>query len=146
MAAFVTAGGGFLLSVLWFDLMFDVQLLGRNPDNALGSISAYYRRVTTTARPMTWLVAVVMLATLVAIVVELARDDAPRWAAWTSLGLAGAAIGVALFATVPRAIRLGAAKDGPDVQRQLAHSILREHVACAVAIAALLVVQLGFAT
>jgi len=26
--AFVTAGGGFLLAVLWFDLMFDVQVLG----------------------------------------------------------------------------------------------------------------------
>ena len=28
MSAFVTAGAGFLLAVLWFDLMFDVQVRG----------------------------------------------------------------------------------------------------------------------
>ena len=27
VSAFVTAGAGFLLAVLWFDLMFDVQVL-----------------------------------------------------------------------------------------------------------------------
>ena len=53
MIAFVTGGAGFLLAVLWFDLMFDVQVL-RNPARrgALDSVSAYYRRVTTSARPM----------------------------------------------------------------------------------------------
>ena len=29
MNAFVTAAAGFLLAVLWFDLMFDVQLVRR---------------------------------------------------------------------------------------------------------------------
>jgi hypothetical protein len=56
MTAFVTAGGGFLLAVLWFDLMFDVQVLGRDerelPEERLASIAAYYARVTTAARPM----------------------------------------------------------------------------------------------
>ena len=27
----MTAGAGFLLAVLWFDLMFDVQVIGRGP-------------------------------------------------------------------------------------------------------------------
>ncbi len=52
----MTAGAGFLLAVLWFDLMFDVQTLGRGegqvPAEALSSIAAYYGRVTTAARPM----------------------------------------------------------------------------------------------
>jgi hypothetical protein len=60
----VTAGGGFLLAVLWFDLMFDVQVRGHRaaelPDDVLDSIATYYRRVTTTARPMNRLVAAVM--------------------------------------------------------------------------------------
>ena len=50
------AGAGFLLAVLWFDLMHDVQVLrlpaGEDPSAALTSIARYYRRVTTDARPM----------------------------------------------------------------------------------------------
>src|SRR6185437_10944927 len=51
MTAFVTAPAGFLLAVLWFDLMFDVQVLrhrGREslPEEVLASIGGYYRRVT----------------------------------------------------------------------------------------------------
>ena len=59
------ACGGFLLAVLWFDLMFDVQVRrhpeGDLPEPVLASIAAYYRRVTTDARPMSWAVAVVMV-------------------------------------------------------------------------------------
>jgi hypothetical protein len=55
---FVTAGSGFLLAVL-----------------VLGSISAYYRRVTTAARPMNRLVAAVMLATTVAICLGTGSDS-----------------------------------------------------------------------
>ena len=61
MSAFVSAGAGFLLAVLWFDLMFDVQVLGHGPhalpERVLASIAAYYGRVTTAARPMNRLVA-----------------------------------------------------------------------------------------
>jgi hypothetical protein len=50
MSKFVAAGLSFLLAVLWFDLMFDVQTLGHNgeilPPEVLSSISTYYRRVT----------------------------------------------------------------------------------------------------
>jgi hypothetical protein len=63
MNAFVAAGGGFLLAVLWFDLMFDVQTRKHGgaqlPADVLASISAYYRRVTTDARPMGQLIALV---------------------------------------------------------------------------------------
>ncbi len=55
MEAFVTAGAGFLLAVLWFDLMFDVQARGTVTDDAIASISAYYRRVTTDAHVLCFL-------------------------------------------------------------------------------------------
>src|SRR5439155_563297 len=61
---------GFLLAVLWFDLMFDVQVLGGGPvgeplaEPVLASIAAYYRHVTTSARPMSYLVGLVMLVTM----------------------------------------------------------------------------------
>ena len=51
------------LAVLWFDLMHDVQLLDRRVPvtEAVGSIAAYYRRVTTGARPMNRLIALVAI-------------------------------------------------------------------------------------
>jgi hypothetical protein len=149
MSAFAAAGGGFLLAVLWFDLMFDVQALGdrgRNlTDERLASIARYYARVTTAARPMNRLVAIVMLATLAAIVVEIVDGGGvPSAVAWVSLVLAGAPIGLAAAHTVPAAVRLGERRDAPDRQRALARSIGREHVLCLISIAALVTVQLSW--
>ena len=149
MRPFVTAGAGFLLAVLWFDLMFDVQALrhrGRDvPEPALASTAAYYRRVTAAARPMNMLVGAVMAGTLAAIVAQVARGDDPRWAGWVSLLLAGGAIGLAAVHTFPAAVRLGARADPARLESRLARSILRDHLLCLAAIASLLVVQLGFA-
>jgi hypothetical protein len=149
MSAFVAAGAGFLLCVLWFDLMFDVQVLGKRervlPEAVLASIAAYYRRVTTTARPMSGLIALVMVATLVAIGIQITDGNAPRWVGWTSLLFAAAPILLALTHTLPNAVRLGAQTDPPEVQSTLARSIFREHVACAASITAVLVLQLAFA-
>ena len=146
MNAFVAAGAGFLLAVLWFDLMFDVQARGRGgpTEAAVMSIATYYARVTTAARPMNRLVALTMLATLAAIVVQLAKGDGPAWVGWTSLALAAGAIGLAGAHTVPSAVRLGTRRDPLDDQRRLARAILRDHLVCLTAIAIILVVQLGF--
>ncbi len=148
MNAFVTAGAGFLLAVLWFDLMFDVQVLGRGgselPEEVLGSIAGYYRRVTTAARPMNRLVAAAMLGTLAAIVVEIASGYRQAWLGWASLVLALGPIALAGARTVPSAVRLGGREDPPQRQSELARAILREHIACFASIAALLIIQLGF--
>src|ERR1700693_70181 len=93
MHSFAAAGTGFLLAVLWFDLMFDVQTRGHAgdvlPPQVLASISAYYRRVTTAAYPMNRLVALVMLLTLAAICVEIVQGVDPWWIGWVSIALAG---------------------------------------------------------
>ena len=146
MTAFVAAGAGFLLAVLWFDLMFDVQVRRADrPEEAVASIAAYYRRVTIEAYPMNRLVAAVMLATLVALVVQVADGDAPRWASIASLMLALAAIALAVGHTFRTGARLGAGRGGPVEQAALARLMLRDHLACLAAIVALLVLQLGFA-
>jgi hypothetical protein len=146
VSAFVTAGAGFLLAVLWFDLMFDVQTRGHArgelPEAVLASIAGYYRRVTTTARPMNWLISAVMLATTAAIVVQIANGDDPVWIAWTCLALAGAAIVLAAAHTVPNAVRLGSRADPVDVQSRIARSVWRDHLLCLAAIASVLVIQL----
>jgi hypothetical protein len=141
----VVACAGFLLAVLWFDLMFDVQTLGHGdgdvPDAVLASVAAYYRRVTTEARPMNRLVAAVMLATLLAIVLQLTGGDAPRWVSAVSGVLAVSAIGLAAARTVPSAVRLGARRDSVATQSRLARSICRDHLLCIASIATLLVIQ-----
>jgi hypothetical protein len=148
MSAFATAGAGFLLAVLWFDLMFDVQVARHGdeelPEEVLASIAGYYARVTTAARPMNRLIATVMLATLGAIVAEIAAGEEPAWVPWSSLALAAAAIGLAAGRIVPSAVRLGTRSQTPAQQSAAARSIYRGHVFCAMAIAGALVVQLGF--
>jgi len=148
--AFVAAGAGFLVAVLWFDLMFDVQVAphrvdpGPLPDAVLASIAGYYARVTTAARPMNRLIATVMMATLAAIVVEIAGGHPARWIGLASLALAAPAIAVAGARIVPRAVRLGARRDSPERESALARSIFRDHVLCIVAMAGVLVLQLAF--
>src|SRR3982751_212730 len=109
VTAFAAAGAAFLLAVLWFDLMFDVQVRGHRerelPEPVLASIAGYYGRVTTGARPMNRLVATAMLATLVALVVEIANGDERAWVSWGSLALTGAAVVLAAAHTVPAAVR-----------------------------------------
>jgi hypothetical protein len=147
MSAFVTAGAGFLLAVLWFDLMFDVQVIGRDgpqlPESVLSSIASYYARVTTAARPMNRLIAATMAATLAAVIVELADGPEPAWAAWASLVLVAAPIVLAGGRTVPGAVRLGRRAGDLSQQSSLARSILREHLFCFCSIAALIVLQLA---
>jgi hypothetical protein len=94
---------------------------------------------------MNRLVAVVMLGTLVALGLQVAGDDAPRWAAIGSLGLVLAATGLAASRTFRRAARLGTRSDPPPVQAALARLTLRDHLLCLAAVVALLVIQLGFA-
>src|SRR5437588_10350321 len=83
VTAFVTAGGGFLLAILYADLLHDVQVLGHRgrelPDTVLGSISGFYRRVTISARPLNRLVVVVMLVVRVSIGVQIASGEYLRW-------------------------------------------------------------------
>jgi hypothetical protein len=131
MPTIVAAGAAFLLAVLWFDLMFDVQVRGHSdpvlPAPVLASISAYYRRVTTEAYPMNRLVALVMLINLVAMVVEIVQGRVPWWASWGSLLVAGSGFPFTLRRTVPNARRLGSAQDSLEEQSQLARSIYRDH-------------------
>ena len=146
MRTLAGTGAGFLLAVLWFDLMFDVQAR-RHPERDVpaevrSSIAAYYARVTTAARPMNRLIAVTMLITIGALGAELVRGDLPVWRAALSLALTLGAVGLAAGRTVRNAVRLGQQTDDAEQQSRLAHMILRDHRLCIVAISAVLLLQL----
>ena len=149
MSALATAGTGFLLAVLWMDLMFDVQVLRHRraepelPEPVLASIAAYYRRVTTDASPMGRLVSVVMLFTIGALAGELLRGDRQVWVSLASLALLAAAVALAGLRVVPNAKRLGSRRDPPAEQSRLARAICRDHLLCLAAITALLALRLG---
>src|ERR1700694_3579733 len=172
MHSFAAAGAGFLLAVLWFDLMFDVQTRKHAsdplPPDVLASISAYYRRVTTEAYPMNRLVALVMLLTLAAICAEIVQGQTPWWIGWGSLAVAGRGLvatlsvqgqtpwwigwgSIALAAsgfvptmmrTVPNAKRMGTSADSAEEQSRLARAICRDHMFSFARMSAVLVLQL----
>ena len=150
MELIITAAAGFLIAVLWFDLMFDVQVLPHRrsrevPEAVLESISAYYRRVTTTASPMGRLVGLAMVVLLAALAWQAVDGAAPGWVSAVSLPAAVLAIGLAILRVFGRARRLGARSDPPDVQSRLARSICRDHLICLAAMVTVLATQLAAA-
>jgi hypothetical protein len=152
VATLLTACGGFLLAVLWMDLMFDVQVLGHRsaggqlPEPVLASIAGYYHRATTTSRPMSRLIALVMVILLGALGFQAVRGHDPGWLLAISAGLAGVPMALALTNTVPSAVRLGHRADTPAEQTRLARSICRDHLICAGSMLAFLVLWVAHAT
>lgn len=142
------ACGGFLLAVLWFDLMFDVQVLGHAaapatlPEETLASIARYYARVTGGAHPMQTLVALVMAIAVTASLRDVVRS--PYTArAWLTLLLIAAPVGLAAWRVVPNAMRLGTRSDPLATQSALARSIFADHVFCWLAVAAFTALQIA---
>jgi hypothetical protein len=146
MHSFAAAGAGFLLAVLWFDLMFDVQTRRHDgdvlPPEVLASISSYYRRVTTDAWPMNRLVAAVMLLTLAAIGVQIVQGENAWWIGWGSLLLAGSGFVPTMTRTVPNARRLGGARDTAEEQSRLARAVCRDHMISFGRMSCVLILQL----
>ena len=147
MRALTAGGGGFLLAVLWMDLMFDVQVRGHAaaavPVDVLDSISRYYARVTTSSQPRGRLIAVMMLITIIGAVGLVVRREVPTWRAIIVLLLILAAVVVAGSRTVKNAVRLGSRGDDTAGQSRLAHLIYFDHRLCGVCIAASLVLVLA---
>ena len=146
MHSFAAAGAGFLLAVLWFDLMFDAQTRKRGgevlPPEVLVSISAYYRRVTTEAYPMNRLIALVMLLTLAAICAEVVQGENAWWIGWGSLLLAGSGFVPTMTRTVPNARRLGTGADSAEQQTRLARAVCRDHMFGFARMSCVLILQL----
>jgi hypothetical protein len=146
MHSFAAAGTAFLLAVLWFDLMFDVQTRkypdGVLPAEVLASISSYYRRVTTEAFPMNRLVALIMVLTLAAICAEIAQGQNPWWIGWGSLLLAASGFVPTMMRTVPNARRLGSGKGSAEEQSRLARAVCRDHMFSFARMSVVLILQL----
>jgi hypothetical protein len=137
VAPLLTACSGFLFAVLWMDLIFDTQVFGHRaagedlPEPVLASIAGYYHRATTTSRPMSRLIVLVMVILLGALGFQAASGHDPAWFLVMSAGLAGIPTMLALIQTVPNAVRLGHRADSAPEQTRLARSVCRDHLVCA---------------
>ena len=141
------ACAGFLIAVLWMDLMFDSQVLSHRgsdelPEPVLASIAGYYHRATTTSRPMSHLIAVVMVILLGSLAFRFTRGDDPPWLTIVAAALAGVPILLATARTVRNAVRLGRRVDPAAGQSRLARSIFADHALCLVCMSAFLAVWL----
>jgi hypothetical protein len=133
------------------DLIFDTQVLRHRgadelPASVIDSISGYYHRATTTSRPMSYLIALVMLILLGALGFRWVVDDDPIWALTASTVLAAVPILLALVRTVPNAVRLGARAGSPAELSHLARSICRDHLVCLAFMSAFLVLWVAVAS
>jgi hypothetical protein len=142
------ACAGFLIAVLWMDLIFDTQVLRHRrvdplPGPVLESLSAYYHRATTTSRPMGHVIAVVMVILLAALGFRAVSGADAGWlvAAWAVL--AGFPIVLALFRTVPNAVALGNRGGPPAEQTRLARAVLGDHLLCLASMSAFLVLWMA---
>jgi hypothetical protein len=143
--ALLAACGGFLAAVLWFDLMFDVQVRAHVPpaplpEATLASLAAYYARVTREAAPMHLAVALVMAVAVLGSAWT-TRDRRERALRWLALAVAVLPIGLAAFRVLPNAARLGERTGSAEAQSALARAIYHDHLLCLAAIATFTALQ-----
>jgi hypothetical protein len=148
MTCLLAACGGFLLAVLWMDLMFDVQVrqLDRGPsirESALASIAGYYRRVTTAAFPMNRLIGGVMMMLVVGAAYRAFQPATAGIAASLALVFGAAPVALATLRVLPAAVRLGERAGDTATQVALARSIFYGHVLCFVAMIVFTALHVG---
>ncbi len=147
--ALLAACGGFLIATLWFDLMFDVQVVAQAPAPAqlpeatLVSIATYYRRVTTDAAPMQRLIGAVMVVAVLGSLWALARSRSA--VGWLAMLTSALPIGLAAVRIFPNAVRLGGGVASVGEASALARAIFVDHVSCLVSIAVFTTLQIALA-
>ena len=151
MNVLAAACGGFLLAILWMDLIFDTQVLGQKrengalPEPVLASIAGYYKRATTDSFPMSRLIAAVMGVGLVACVIALFTGTGALALRLLALTLLAGPVALAATRVVPDAVRLGSRQDDAAGQTALARRICRDHLVCLAGIAGFVAVELALA-
>jgi hypothetical protein len=149
--ALLAACGGFLLAILWMDLIFDTQVLGKPrengalPEPVLASIAAYYRRATTDSHPMSRLIAAVMGIAVLGSAVALLAGGGALLLRLLALTLVAGPTVLAATRVVPNAVRLGARSDDAVKQTSLARGICRDHLVCLAGVAGFLAVEFSLA-
>jgi hypothetical protein len=134
---------GFMLAVLYIDLMFDVTAVphrGSNttlPKEVLDPITLYYGRITQNP----YVLMFVMLTTTVCLVMEIVYSLVPRWAGYSSLVFMVLAMGIGSAKVIPAAQRLASGRDPEELRTRLIHSMFPAHVLLLICIILLAAIQ-----
>jgi hypothetical protein len=142
-----TLGGGFLLAILWMDLKFDLMawtLLREGTPltpEALATIVSYYAQATLSEQGSFPLISVVMVATLIAVLMQLRSSD-PLWQRVLGLLLVFPPVILAAVKIVPEATSLGLDPHTAAEQSALSLSILKAHLYCLASVIAFLALQI----
>ena len=135
---------GYLIAVLWIDLIFDSLVLPHHgsseplPEEVLATMSSFFKRLTLKPR----LIFVVMITMFTIVILQIVQGTVPAWVAWTSLVLVVAPTGYASARVMPAARRLGSRADGVEKQSELARSLFSMHTLSFILMTLLLVLQL----
>lgn len=131
VAPLLTAGSGFLLAVLWMDLMFDLQVLGHRVRSSRAGAGVHRGLLPSRDDH---------LAPdgpadrsghgdcVGRVGISGSQGHDPGWLLLASAGLAGIPVGLAWVHTVPCAVRLGNRVDDAAQQSRLARAICRDHL------------------
>jgi hypothetical protein len=134
---------GFMIAVLYMDLVFDLSAVphrragGPLSADILDPIAMYYRYITRNP----YLLMFVMLTSVTCIGAEIAYDLVPRWAAYVSLVLMVAIMATGALKVIPTAQRLAAGKDTIDQRTRMVHSMFPFHLFLLVSVLVLAAVQ-----
>jgi len=137
---------GFMIAVLYLDLVFDVSALpyrhakGPLPDHIVEPIATYYRYVTRNP----YLLMFVMAIATISIIAELVYGLAPAWKGYVSLVLMGLAMVVGVARVIPTAERLAKGTVEAEQRARMVHSMFPSHIFLLITILLLAAVQLSW--
>jgi hypothetical protein len=143
-AIILSIGIGFLLAVLWIDIIFDSMVLPHRdtkeplPQEVLETMTRFFHRLTDKPR----LIFVIMSTMLAIIILQIVQSSVPAWAGWSSLILFLTPTGFAAIRVIPTAQRLGSRKDTIEKQSELARSLIGMHTFCLILMVLLAGIQL----
>jgi hypothetical protein len=135
---------GYLIAVLWIDLIFDSLVLPHKntneplPEEVLATMASFFKRLTLKPR----LIFVVMITMLTIVILQIVQGTVPAWVAWGSLILVTVPTGYATARVMPAARRLGSRVDGPEKQSELARSLFAMHAFSLSLMTLLMLIQL----
>jgi hypothetical protein len=134
---------GFMMAVLYIDLMFDVSAAPYRrtktalPSEVLDPITHYYGRITQNP----YVLMFVMLTAAICIGAEIVFGLAPRWVGYSSLFLMGLSMVTGTLKVIPTAQRLGSGNDSAEARTRMVHSMLPFHLVLLINIILLAAIQ-----
>ncbi len=134
---------GFMLAVLYIDLVFDLSALPYRktkaalPREVLESITNYYRRISKNP----WLLIFVMITCATCIIWEIRYRLVPPRIGYSSIVLFGALMLIGMLKVIPTAQRLASGKESEEKQTRLVHGLFPYHVLFLIVIISLALLQ-----